>query len=43
MRLLLFLVVMNLISRKEQEELKKKLYSDDPAVVADSKEDMTSE
>ena len=33
----LLTVVMNLISRKEQEELKKILYSDDLAVVADSK------
>ena len=38
---LLFIMVMNLISGKvsEQEELKKILYADDLAVVADNKED----
>ena len=39
---LLFIMVMNLISGKvsEQEELKKILYADDLAVVADNKEDL---
>ena len=39
---LLFIMVMNLISGKvsEQEELKKILYADDIAVVADNKEDL---
>ena len=39
---LLFIMVMNLISGKvsEQEELKKMLYADDLAVVADNKEDL---
>ena len=39
---LLFIMVMNLISGKvsEQEELKKILYADDLAVVADDKEDL---
>ena len=40
--LLLFIMVMNLISGKvsEQEELKKILYADDLAVVADNKKDL---
>ena len=39
---LLFIMVMNLITEKvsEQEELKKILYADDLAVVADNKEDL---
>ena len=39
---LLFIMVMNLISGKvyEKEELKKILYADDLAVVADKKEDL---
>ena len=39
---LLFIMVMSLISGKvsEQEELKKILYADDLAVVADNKEDL---
>ena len=39
---LLFMLVMNLISGKvsEQEQLKKILYADDLAVVADNKEDL---
>ena len=39
---LLFIMVMNLIRGKvsEQEELKKILYADDLAVVADDKEDI---
>ena len=39
---LLFIKVMNLVSGKvsEQEELKKIMYTDDLAVVADNKEDL---